>query len=395
MKQTMDIVKLGEILSQDTQYVQDLEPRTYPKLSVKLYGRGVVMDAPADGSSVKMEKHQLARSGQVILSEIWAKKGAIGIVPPEGNGALCTSHFFLFDIDRVKAFPSFVHWLLRGNYFEPQLNAEARGTTGYAAIRPKQFLATSIPLPPLHEQKRIVARIEELAAKVQEAQSSNRESVLELLAIGKSYSNALFANSAFQTRPLADVCSVITDGTHQTPRYADDGAIFLSAQNVKPFRFMPEVHRKVSHEDFLGYTARNKPARGDVLLTRVGAGIGEAAVVDQDIEFAIYVSLALIRPISAILTPEYLVQWLNSPSGRAHSRTNTLGKGHSQGNLNLNLLRSFPIPIPSLKEQRQIVAKLETLQAKIEAMRLLQSESAAELNAMLPAILDKAFKGEL
>ena len=87
--------------------------------------------------------------------------------------------------------------------------------------------------------------------------------------------------------------ALTTDGTHQTPHYTEEGAIFLSAQNVKPFKFMPEKHRKVSVEDFYNYTARNKPRRGDVLLTRVGAGIGEAAVVDQHIEFAIYVGLAL------------------------------------------------------------------------------------------------------
>jgi type I restriction enzyme, S subunit len=193
---------------------------------------------------------------------------------------------------------------------------------------------------------------------------------------------------------LEDVCPVITDGTHQTPRYTDEGAIFLSAQNVKPFRFMPETHRKVSVEDFRIYTLRNKPQRGDVLLTRVGAGIGEAAVVDQDIEFAIYVSLALLRTDKKRLLPEYLVHWLNSPAGRAYSQRETLGKGHSQGNLNLKLLRGFMIPVPSLSEQRRIVDELDALQAEVGALKRLQSESAAELDALLPAILDRAFKGK-
>jgi len=163
-------VVLGEVLKQDFQYLSEPEPRLYPKLSVKLYGRGVILDTPADGSSVKMRKHQLARVGQVILSEIWAKKGAIGIVPPEGSGALCTSHFFLFDIDESKVLHGYIGWLLRGNYFESQLNVEARGTTGYAAIRPKQFLATAIPLPSIPEQRAIVARLDALAAKTREVE---------------------------------------------------------------------------------------------------------------------------------------------------------------------------------------------------------------------------------
>lgn len=161
-------VALENVLTQDTNYVGELEPRAYPKLSVRLYGRGVVLDQPTHGAEVRMTKHQLAKPGQVILSEIWAKKGAIGIVPNEGDGALCTSHFFLFDINPGTAHPKYIEWLLRGNYLEPQLNPEAHGTTGYAAIRPKQFLATTIPLPHITDQQAIVAKLDALADKARQ-----------------------------------------------------------------------------------------------------------------------------------------------------------------------------------------------------------------------------------
>lgn len=170
-------VPLTQVLRQDTEYITELEPRLYPKLSVKLYGRGVVLDEPTDGSTVKMTRHQLAKPGQVILSEIWAKKGAIGIVPPEGVSALVTSHFFLFEIDTSQLSPNWMFWLLSGNYFADKLDELAKGTTGYAAIRPKQFLALEIPLPALAEQHRIVTRIEELARRVEEARGLRREAV--------------------------------------------------------------------------------------------------------------------------------------------------------------------------------------------------------------------------
>src|SRR5690606_6015842 len=92
------MVKLGEVLTLYAEYIGAPEPREYKKLSVKLYGKGVVLNAPANGAALKMKRHQIAKAGQVILSEIWGKKGAIGLVPPEGDGALCTSHFFLFDV---------------------------------------------------------------------------------------------------------------------------------------------------------------------------------------------------------------------------------------------------------------------------------------------------------
>src|ERR1700694_5395927 len=98
MRSSWPRVRLSELLTHYQEYIEAVEPRLYRKLSVKLYGKGVVLDAPADGTLLKMRRHQLARAGQVILSEIWGKKGAIGLVPAEGEGALCTSHFFLFNV---------------------------------------------------------------------------------------------------------------------------------------------------------------------------------------------------------------------------------------------------------------------------------------------------------
>jgi type I restriction enzyme S subunit len=412
MKKQWSLVALGEVITHNKEYIEEPEPKIYPKLSVKLYGRGVVLDDSADGSLLRMKKHQIAKNGQVILSEIWGKKGAIGFVPPEGDGALCTSHFFLFDVNYEKLEPKYLQAIFIANYLQNQLDAEAKGTTGYAAVRPKHLLSAKIPLPPLEEQRRIVARIEELAAKVEEARGLRRQSVEYGL---PSLRNGIF-RKAFQGKfldystnefhkdelssigkwvRLGDICSLITDGTHQTPTYTEKGMMFLSAQNIKPYRFMPENHKYVSYEDYLAYTARNKVQKGDILITRVGAGIGEVAMVDQDIDFAIYVSLGHIRAIQDFVYTPYLVHWLNSPAGVAQSRDKILGKGHSQGNLNLNLIRQFLVPLPPLPEQRHIVAYLDNLQAKVDALKRLQAETAAELDALLPSILDKAFKGEL
>ena len=64
------VVELGAVIKQDQSYVTTLEPVTYKKLSVKLFGRGVVPDKPVDGASILMKKHQFARAGQIIVSEI-------------------------------------------------------------------------------------------------------------------------------------------------------------------------------------------------------------------------------------------------------------------------------------------------------------------------------------
>ncbi|HCB0393066.1 TPA: restriction endonuclease subunit S [Klebsiella pneumoniae] len=185
---------------------------------------------------------------------------------------------------------------------------------------------------------------------------------------------------------LNDICEVITDGTHQTPKYTDRGRPFISAQCVKPFKFMPENCRYVSEEDYQQYIKNRTPEINDILLARVGAGIGECAVIDVNLEFSIYVSTALIKPIKCHINSNYLCLWLNSPIGRLFSSRYTYGKGVSQGNLNLSLIRTFVISIPPYKEQNLIVEKVRTylsicekLKSKIQSAQQTQLDLADAL----------------
>jgi type I restriction enzyme, S subunit len=393
MTATWPTVPLGEVVDHRKEFIIIDDLQNYRRPRVQLHAQGILLRDDVPGAMIKTKKQQVARAGEFLVAEIDAKVGGFGIVPTDLDGSIVSSHYFLFQHRPERLDERYLGWFIKTPAFRQQVAAQ--GSTNYAAIRPADVLGYEIPLPPLHEQLRIVARIEDLAAKVAQTKGLRKNAVQETTALVASYAEAVLSHAHWKKTRLEDACLIITDGTHQTPRYVEEGATFLSAQNVKPFRFLPEIHRKVSWEDFAGYTARNKPRQGDVLLTRVGAGIGEAAVIDQDIDFAIYVSIALIRPDPSLLSSEFLVHWLNSPIGRGHSRSQTLGRGHSQGNLNLNLLRGFPIPLPPIDEQRRVVAQLNALQVKIDAVKRLQTETAAELDAMLPAILDTAFKGEL
>jgi type I restriction enzyme, S subunit len=385
-------VTLGQVVSHRKDFITIDDVATYRRPRVQLHARGIVLRDEVPGGLIKTKNQQVCRQGEFLVAEIDAKVGGYGVVPPNLDGAIVSSHYFLFTVDETQLKRHFLNYFIQTPAFRSQV--EAQGSTNYAAVRPSDVLGYTIPLPSLSEQQRIVERIDQIAARIDRAMSLRNAAQTELEALSGAVSRCRFEGSWPKER-LEDLCLIITDGTHQTPRYVEEGRIFLSAQNVKPFRFMPKKHRKVSEEDFLNYTRNNKPQKGDVLLTRVGAGIGEATVVDQDIEFAIYVSLALLRPDSDRLLAEYLVHWLNSPVGRECSRRETLGKGHSQGNLNLKLLRDFKIPMPSLAQQRKIVGELESLQRETDELRDAHSEMAAELNALLPAVLSKAFAGGL
>ncbi|MEJ7594171.1 MAG: restriction endonuclease subunit S [Planctomycetaceae bacterium] len=149
----------------------------------------------------------------------------------------------------------------------------------------------------------------------------------------------------------------------------------------------------MSENDHRLFTKRCKAEHGDVLYSKDGATRGRPCFVDTNREFSYFVSVALIKPLRDELDGHYLVHLLNS--NWIKDRMVAKSRGDMIPHIVLGEIRAFPVPVPSLAEQRRIVAELDALQAEVDAMQRLQSETAAELDALLPAILDRAFKGEL
>lgn len=118
-----------------------------------------------------------------------------------------------------------------------------------------------------------------------------------------------------------------------------------------------------------------------------GINIGEAAVIDKHLDFAIYVSIALIKPLKKFIDPYFLNIWLNSPLGTHNSTIFTYGKGVSQGNLNLNLIRNFVAGIPSIIEQKRIVSKVNSLMALCDQLGETLSDKEKMSRKMLSAVV--------
>jgi type I restriction enzyme S subunit len=115
--------------------------------------------------------------------------------------------------------------------------------------------------------------------------------------------------------------------------------------------------------------------------------------VDTDREFNIFVSVALIKPIRDRLDGRYLCYVLKSTWIK--ERMAAKSRGDMIPHIVLKEIRNFPIPTPPIDDQRHIVAYLDNMQSKLDALKCLQNETAAELDALMPSILDRAFRGEL
>ncbi len=188
----------------------------------------------------------------------------------------------------------------------------------------------------------------------------------DYILVGERYKEAISYNNEYKIVNLEDVSSLITCGVAARPEYVESGIPFLSSQNVKNGNVVWKNYKYISLEDHNKLTKYNKPEKDDVLYTRVGS-FGEAAVVDADIEFSIFVSLTLIKPLKNILNPHYLKNMLNSDKIKERAKNSTTGIGVQ--NLNVSTVRKFEIPLPPLHIQEEIVKEIEGYQKIIDGAK--------------------------
>ena len=105
--------------------------------------------------------------------------------------------------------------------------------------------------------------------------------------------------------------------------------------------------------------------------------------------------LIRLRPNYSKVEPRFLELALSSPFSQKHLVRRKTGLADAQVNISQSILKLTPIAYPLIMEQRRIVTYLDNLQFKLDSLKRHQSETAAELDALLPAVLERAFRGEL
>jgi type I restriction enzyme S subunit len=337
----------------------------------------------------------LIRPGDLVISGINAAKGAVSIYGEENaNPIAATIHYSSYLPNKDKTDIRYLWWLLRSEKFRDLLLEYVPGGIK-TELKAKRFLPVPIPLPPLDEQRRIVTRIEELASKIEEAQKLRRQVAEELEALFPAYLGNIFKSLAIQygTKKLGDLSSQVTDGPHKTPNYVLDGIPFVTVKNMVTGKLDFNDVNYILPEDHVEFSKRCKPEKGDVLYSKDGATRGNPCLVDNDIEFNIFVSVALIKPIRDMLNGKYLCYVLMSRWIKDQMLDKS--RGDMIPHIVLGEIKNFPIPQLPVDEQHRIVAHLDELQAKVNALKKYQARTGEGLDALLPSVLDKAFKGEL
>jgi len=271
-----------------------------------------------------------------------------------------------------------------------------KGTTLPSLVK-KDLIKIIIPIPPIEEQKQIVVILDKAFTAIDQAKANIEKNIVNAKELFQSKLNDIFSQKGdgWENDKMVNVCSMLTCGVASTPKYVDEtiGVAFLSAQNVKNGKVILHKYKFISQEFHKHLTKKNKPQKGDILYSRVGAKYGEAGVVEHDFDFSVYVSLTLIRPLENKLNNYYLKYYLNSPLIKNLAKLSITSSGVP--NLNVKSVREFPVHYPNLKEQLVIINKIEKLEFTFLEITKKYKQKVNSLEELKKSLLQKAFAGEL
>jgi type I restriction enzyme, S subunit len=391
------MVPLSEIAKPVSRSLAVVPGQSYRTIGVKWWGEGAYERDTIDGAQTAAKTLSLVKEGDLIINKIWVRHGSTAIATRAVDGCAASGEFPTFELDKIKVLPRWLHWQTKTKDFWLKCDGLSRGTSGKNRIKPDLFLTITVLLPPLPEQRRIVARIEDLAARIEEARLLSGQSAVDAEALLKSA-----IGSAFNGQPADGTLGEVLrrkprNGRSSHCENSDGGTAILSLGAITGFRYRGSEFKRTSFPTTPDghYWLKD----GDLLIGRSNTPelVGHAAIYDGQPSPCIYPDLMMRLDVADELADKKCVwYWLQSPRVRDFIQSNAKGTSPTMKKIAQGTVMSIPFPSRlSLSEQDRIVAYLDGLQAKVDGLKRLQADAAAELDALLPSILDKAFKGEL
>ena len=399
---TWSQVQLGKVLTYIDELVELEDNTEYTTITVKRRHGGLEARERIFGSQIRTKKQFKLIPGVFIISRVQCWHQAYAIVPDTIRPNMIASTNYDQFILSPEVDKHFFWWFSHSPIFTEVVRSCAFGVVIEKMVFNRdRWLQQTIPLPPLEEQHRIVTRIEELATRIEEARGLRREAKEET----EKVIFHIVSNLQFDERYWATVGTAILDkegSVRSGPfgsqlhhdEFVESGVAAIGTRDVQVNRFKLISGWYVTDQKFEQFN-RYQVFPGDVLGTIVGASIGRFCVVPENVPLAFttkHIIALTLDPSKAL--PEFISYLLNFHI-RCRASLFAQSEGSAQPSLNSPKILRTEIPLPPILEQRRIVAYINDLYTKVKTLQQLQFETSAELNALLPSILDKAFKGEL
>ena len=267
-------------------------------------------------------------------------------------------------------------------YFCEKFDFEKLNTTvTIPSLTKSNLLNVEIPLPNLEKQKQIV----ELLDKVTSLIFLRKQQLSKLDELVKARFVEMFGDISNSRKvPMQDVCKIITDGTHQPPKFVLSGIPFLFVSNIVTNEIHYDAEKFISEETYNELIKRTPIEVGDVLLSTVGS-YGHPAVVKENKPFCFQRHIAYLKPNNSVVNSEYLRCAILSTD--LQRQIDESVKGIAQKTLNLSEIRKLRLPLPSLSLQNQFAAFVE----RIDQQKQTVQQSLEKLELLKKALMQEYF----
>ena len=303
------------------------------------------------------------RPGQVLFGKRRAYQRKVAVADFEG---VCSGDIYVLESkDHAALVPELLPFICQTDaFFEHAVGTSAGSLsprTNWKSLAKYEFA-----LPPLEEQRRI-ARLLDKASKVCDHAHLLKRATERAYAasLASRFPASLAQDRGKTTEALGDLCIRITDGTHQSPPITDSGVPFLLIGNMSSGVVDWNVDKYVSEETYAELTKSFRPSKNDVLYSVVGVSLGVPVLVDWDRPFMFQRHIGVFRCDENRLLPQYLLHFLRSALSDVQDRM--YEEGNAQKTVTLSALRSYRIPRPSLKDQREDATELNELAEGVAA----------------------------
>jgi type I restriction enzyme, S subunit len=376
-------VELREVLRPDLVPVRVNLADTYEMVGVYSFGRGLFRREPVHGSKTSYKFFYRLKSDHFVMSQLFGWEGALALSSDEFAGLFVSPQFPTFLCDQQRLDRQFLGWAARMPSFWDDLAMRTRGMGDRRrTLNPEALLSCKIPLPPLDEQRRVVSRIEEMAAKIDQARTI-RAGTSEILS---SFVTSLHAK--LSGARLVKVAQILSLREDRCPVRADDSypQVGIRAYGAGLFAKPPVLGSQTTYREF------NRLFDGALVLSQVKGWEGAIAVCTA--EFAgLFASpeYRTFRCVNGQALPRYLAAIIATPWFRSKLATLTRGVGARRERTRPEAFLGMDILWPELRYQQRSLEVFE----KLRLLQPYQSQTAAELDALMPSILSKAFRGEL
>jgi len=343
---------------------------------------------------IPRERFELLGNGKIQKNDIlFCLRGSLGKFASVGDlseGAIASSLVI------IRPGPSllndFVLAYLQSDLCAQMIREFANGAAqpNLAAASLKKFI---IPVPPLHEQRRIVGLLGEALDTIVIAKTNAEVNVQNARALFDSYLQSAFPEhgNGWPIKKLGELSDQITDGTHISPPYVESGIPMLDSKHVKDdFKIDDsEPEKFISPDTDAQLAKRCKPRAGDILISSRGS-IGKIAIVEEGQDFNIMGNMILIRlPVN--ISRKFAAFYLKSRVSHIES----IARGVAQKGLYLNQVRDYELPLPSEAQQATIGKRLDAIYIETQHLESNYQQKLTMLDELKKSLLNQAFSGEL